>query len=264
MDAGVVDYKLCAHHFTCEQCSFDAMVRTENRLSRTAEVVPASAHSAESPADTGASRGQIDSSNSADEHGARMLRNFLRTVGRQTLPDDRLYSSNHTWAKADGDGRYVLGVDHFIGTILPSDQSVAFSVLPTHIKAGEPYAWIVANGETVAVRSPIAGTIGEHNASLADRSCVIHSDPYGKGWIAKIHPDDERPVASLQQADRFASTLSRDAERFEKTIRTAFRHARPGSGATMYDGGTAVDDFAAMLGTKKIYHILEQFLRSKK
>ncbi len=251
MDAGVVDYKLCTCLFKCDECEFDAQIRTHTNAARSNET-----HQAQAQPVT-----PVRSSRSADDYYAMMLQNVLRSIEGQSLPEDRFYSSQHTWAKEDGDGLYVLGIDHFIGTMLGAAHSVAFSVSPTHIKAGEPYAWIVANGETVAVRSPIAGTIVENNTALADRSSVIHSDPYTKGWIAKIRPDETVSTLTLRRSDKAAQVMKDDCARYEDRIHSELQRLQTHIDSTMYDGGTALENFEEMFGTKKYYELLEGFLR---
>jgi glycine cleavage system H protein len=287
MDAGVVDYKLCTAGFICETCPFDAQIRTEHRFSTLAVAVPAAANREGEPADGGdrerggrsaagghapVSRHDADgeqntaiaTSSSADAWYSSLLQQALRSFDLQPLPDDRMYASNHTWAKQDEDGSYVLGIDHFIGTMLTGMHSVACSIVPTHIKAAEPYAWIVANGETLAVRSPIAGTIVAYNPALGDQSSVIHRDPYGSGWISRIIPTAEDRASLLMPAGEFSPRLRRDTERFEKSIRSKFRALQTVPGGTMYDGGAALSSFEDMLGSMKFYAILERFLRLRR
>jgi glycine cleavage system H protein len=41
------------------------------------------------------------------------------------------------------------------------------------------------------VYAPIAGTVLEVNAGLADEPEKINGDPYGDGWIVRMQPDDD-------------------------------------------------------------------------
>ncbi|HLP16216.1 MAG TPA: hypothetical protein VK470_08165 [Bacteroidota bacterium] len=246
MDAGVVDYKLCNLQFKCDECAFDAQRRREHTSA-------------------GTTAAGAETSASADDACAQTLEQMLRAIELTPLPSDRVYSMSHAWAKVADDptsGSYLVGIDHFMGTMLASSHSVACSMPGTHVRAGEPYAWIVANGETLALHSPLSGTVSAANHALADRTTVLHSDPYGNGWIAKIMPDTEQRRNALQPAAEFASVLARDAYRFGKMIGAKFHEMRPISGATMYDGGTLQRGFEDMLGTKTYYGILEHFLRS--
>jgi glycine cleavage system H protein len=264
MDAGVVDYKLCNFYFRCDECAFDVQIRTRKNAPHRNEPHPELSPSVHHEK-------KVDSSFSAEEYSAMTLKNVLRTVDRQALPDDRLYSSNHTWAMEEEDGgMYVLGIDHFIGTMLAAGHSIAFSVPPTPVKANEPYAWIVANGETLAVRSPISGTIVGNNPALAERASALHSDPYGQGWIARLRPDEEVHGAPFQTASRFAHTLHRreevsqamknDCDRYARCIVSELQNLQKHLEGTMYDGGIMLDNFEEILGTPVYYRILERFL----
>ncbi|MGE5315375.1 MAG: glycine cleavage system protein H [Acidobacteriota bacterium] len=256
MEAGVVDYKLCNAGFLCETCAFDAQIRTEKR--RADDGTPGQP----SP-DTGA----IESSGAADACWESALRSLLGAIGSQRLPLDRTYAGNHTWAKKEEDGTYVLGVDHFIGALLPGMQSVACTVVPASIRANEPFAWIVAGGETLAVRSPVAGRLTAGNPLLAERTSLIRTDPYAAGWIARVVPESDHAAMHLADGAAFQAALERDMARFERSIRSKFRRLEPAAlrtlTPTMYDGGMALANFEDMLGARKYYSVVEQFLRSR-
>ena len=40
------------------------------------------------------------------------------------------------------------------------------------------------------IYAPVAGTVVEVNAELADAPEPLNDDPYGEGWICVIEPDD--------------------------------------------------------------------------
>ncbi len=251
MDAGVVDYKLCNCQFKCDECAFDAQVRA---LTGAAHEVDALHETTEH-----AARG-VESSAGATTQYAAAVETVLGSIAKRELPADRVYAPNHTWAKAGDDGMFAVGIDHFIGTMLSSALSVAISMPATHIRAMEPFAWIVANGETLAVCSPVSGTIVENNPALATQSSVVNADPYGMGWIARIRPDDPSADVLYPQGE-MSAMMKNDSIRYERIMRTELQRVQPQSSGTMYDGGTVIDNFEAILGTKKLYEILERFLR---
>ncbi|HLP17171.1 MAG TPA: hypothetical protein VK470_12985 [Bacteroidota bacterium] len=254
MDAGIADYKLCPLDFKCEECEFDAQIRKRKDTPRWNEKNPPTSQRTPS----------VDSSTSADDACAQTLEQMLHMIELTPLPSDRVYSMSHAWAKVADDptsGSYLVGIDHFMGTMLASSHSVACSMPGTHVKAGEPYAWIVANGETLALHSPLSGTVSAANHALADRTTVLHADPYGNGWIAKIMPDDAFAMEQLKQSDEMRHVMHEDRKRYEYYIQAELLNLRKHLAGTMYDGGTVLDNFEDILGTKKYYAILEQFLR---
>jgi len=255
MDAGVVDYKLCNCQCKCDECAYDAQVRARTGAAQGAVQAP----DAQAGMPGTAGRG-VESSAAADTQYAAAMERLLDSIGAHEFPSDRLYAANHTWAKADDDGMFIVGIDHFIGTMLSSALSVAISMPSTHIRAMEPYAWIVANGETLAVCSPVSGTIVENNPALVSQSSVINADPYGMGWIARIRPDDAGADALRRQSE-MAGAMKQDRIRYERMMNRELQRLQPQSAGTMYDGGIVIDTFEAILGTKKHYEILERFLR---
>ena len=228
MDAGVADYKLCPLDFKCEECEFDAQIRKRKDTPRWNEKNPPTPQRTPS----------VDSSASAEDACTQSLQHVLRSIDQTPLPSDRLYSRSHAWAKASGDqnGVYLLGIDHFMGAMLASAHSVACSMPGTHVKASEPYAWIVANGETLAAHAPVSGTIIGTNPALADRTSVLHADPYEKGWIAKIRPDDASCTERLDQSDDVLLVMHEDRDRYEQCIQSELQNLQKHLAGTMYDG----------------------------
>ncbi len=58
-------------------------------------------------------------------------------------------------------------------------------------------------GLLVVVRGPIAGTVVEVNADLADAPNRLNEDPYGEGWICIIQPDDASQLDALLDAEGY-------------------------------------------------------------
>jgi glycine cleavage system H protein len=253
MDAGIADYKLCPLEFKCEECEFDAQIRKRKDTPRWNEKKQPTSQRPTS----------VDSSTSADDACTQTLQRVLVEIDQTPLPSDRMYSTTHAWAKSSDDagGLFLVGIDHFMGVMLASAHSVACSMPGTHVKAGEPYAWIVANGETLALHAPMAGTVSSTNHTLTDRTSVLHTDPYGNGWIAKIIPDDASGMEQLKQSDEMLHVMVEDRNKYEYYIQAELLNLRKHLAGTMYDGGTVLDNFEDILGTKKYYAILEQFLR---
>ena len=47
------------------------------------------------------------------------------------------------------------------------------------------------------IHAPVSGTVVEINSALEDDPDFINEDPYGKGWIYKIRPDNMQDVDTL-------------------------------------------------------------------
>ena len=54
---------------------------------------------------------------------------------------------------------------------------------------------------------PVCGEILEVNSELEDKPELINEDPYGKGWIVKIKPDDVSKAESLLSAADYQNLI---------------------------------------------------------
>ncbi len=75
----------------------------------------------------------------------------------------------------------------------------------------------VASIETVKVNislpSPVTGIVHEVNSSLQETPELINQDPYGKGWIAVVEPNDmESQLSGLFGAEAYLDLARRQAE----------------------------------------------------
>lgn len=98
-----------------------------------------------------------------------------------------LYHPNETWAREE-EGLIVVGVTDFLQT---NSGDVAFLEAPevgAELTQGGEAGIIETIKTTVALISPVSGTVAEVNSALEDAPELINSDAYGAGWIMKIKP----------------------------------------------------------------------------
>jgi glycine cleavage system H protein len=55
---------------------------------------------------------------------------------------------------------------------------------------------------------PISGTVTKINESLEDEPECVNSDPYGKGWLVKISPEDPDNRKSLISSKEYEDFIS--------------------------------------------------------
>jgi glycine cleavage system H protein len=114
-------------------------------------------------------------------------------------PDDRRYTSEHEWAKADGDLVVVGITDHAQDAL----GDIVFLELP---EVGRQLAQNEALGVVESVKavsdiySPIGGEVVEVNEALVTSPEIINRDPYEAGWMIKVRPADPAGVDTLMSA----------------------------------------------------------------
>jgi glycine cleavage system H protein len=106
------------------------------------------------------------------------------------FPEDRCYHPEHNvWLKSEAPGVVVLGATSF-GVAL-AVEFVAYIPKPvgTEVDAGRAVGLLELVKTIVSVRTPVAGTILEHNAAAVADPAVISADPYGAGWLVRLKVD---------------------------------------------------------------------------
>ncbi len=102
------------------------------------------------------------------------------------FPDDRLYHSDHLWAQEQPDGSWLIGVTDYAQDQLGSVIFVDLPQTAASFEQGQSCASIESVKVTSDAIMPIAGTIAEINADLADTPELLNSDPYGQGWLVRV------------------------------------------------------------------------------
>ncbi|EXA65703.1 glycine cleavage system H protein [Acinetobacter baumannii 348935] len=79
--------------------------------------------------------------------------------------------------------------------------------LDSHITAGEQTGVVESVKTASDIHAPVSGTVVEINAALEDDPDFINDDPYGKGWIYKIKPDNMADVEKLLSNTEYEAGL---------------------------------------------------------
>jgi glycine cleavage system H protein len=117
------------------------------------------------------------------------------------LPDDRLYTSEHEWAKQDG-GRLVVGITDYAQDQLGDVVFVGLPEPGSEVTAGQPLGEVESTKSVSDVYSPVTGRVVEKNLEVEQSPELINTDPYGKGWLVVIEPR-EGGGDSLLSADDY-------------------------------------------------------------
>lgn len=118
------------------------------------------------------------------------------------FPEELKYSEEHEWLRIEGDVAYI-GITDFA-------QSELGEIVYVDIETeGETIAKDAVFGSVEAVKTvsdlfmPIGGEILEFNAELEDKPELVNSDPYGKGWMIKVKPDNIKDAEALLSAEAY-------------------------------------------------------------
>ena len=122
------------------------------------------------------------------------------------------YSPDGLWIMPEA-GLLRIGMADFVQQ---RNGDIAFATLTTtgaELNAGDEIASIETVKVNFSLPSPIKGRIVEVNASLQDSPELINQEPYGRGWLVILQPEDlERDRAALMTAEAYSNLARQQAE----------------------------------------------------
>ena len=130
-----------------------------------------------------------------------------------TFPDDLLYLVEHdVWARPGAEGEVTVGITA-LGIRLSGEIYMCRpKPVGSDVAQGRAIAVVELAKAIVSVKSAVSGRVIAINPRLADEPELVHRDPYGAGWIARLQwlsPDDDR--ALLLDADAARPALEQHA-----------------------------------------------------
>ena len=123
------------------------------------------------------------------------------------------YTRTHCWVREEDNGEVTVGITDYAQEQM-SDLTFV-ELLPDageHVEEDAEIATLESVRATNEVYSPVAGTVTAVNQELADQPELVNSDPFGKGWLVKLKPDDGADLGNLLDADAYEEILPSDDE----------------------------------------------------
>jgi glycine cleavage system H protein len=121
------------------------------------------------------------------------------------VPDDRRYTREHEWARAEG-GRIVIGITDYAQDQLGDVVFVGLPEPGTEVTAGEPLGEVESTKSVSDIYSPVSGEVVERNDDVEATPELVNSDPYGEGWLVVVEAS-ETSLDELLSADDYRRFL---------------------------------------------------------
>lgn len=123
------------------------------------------------------------------------------------FPQDLRYSSEHTWARREGD-RVTVGITDFAQEEL---GEVLFLELPQvggSVTAGESFGVVESVKAVSDLFAPVSGTVVAVNVRLDDAPELVNGEPYGEGWMIVIEASNPDDWQALLSAADYQATIT--------------------------------------------------------
>ena len=112
------------------------------------------------------------------------------------IPEELKYTEEHEWVRIE-DNIAVVGITDFAQGELGDIVYLEIDTLDSKIDSNEVFGTVEAVKTVSYLFMPITGKVIEVNPSLEDKPELVNEDPYGEGWIIKIHITEESQIDSL-------------------------------------------------------------------
>lgn len=135
-----------------------------------------------------------------------------------SFPADLYYLVEHdVWARLEEDGTATVGITS-LGIKLSGEIYMCRArPVGTVVEQGRAIAVVELAKAIVSVKSAVSGTVLAVNPQLDAAPQLVHTDPYGEGWIARLAPADfERDRAQLAQGDGVLAVMAQHAAAFRE------------------------------------------------
>jgi len=105
------------------------------------------------------------------------------------VPENLYYTKEHEWLKVQGDAA-IMGITDYAQKSLHEIVFVDLPEVGRKVKQMESIGTVESVKAVSEIYTPISGEIIEVNTELNEKPELVNQDPYGKGWIAKIQPEN--------------------------------------------------------------------------
>lgn len=120
---------------------------------------------------------------------------------------DLSYTKNHCWVREEN-GDLVVGITDYAQEQLSDLTFIEFLTgVGDRIEADSEIVTLESVKSVNEVYAPVSGEVLAVNEDLVMQPEIVNSDPYGKGWLIRIRPDDPEAVSSLLDLDGYESLL---------------------------------------------------------
>lgn len=118
-------------------------------------------------------------------------------------PNDRKYTKEHEWAKADGGETIVMGITDHAQELLTDVVYVELPKPGRKVKQMQPIAVVESVKSVSDIFAPVSGEVIEVNQALEATPELVNKDAFGAGWIAKIRMEAPVELDALMTAEQY-------------------------------------------------------------
>ena len=123
------------------------------------------------------------------------------------VPENLRYTERHEWIRLEGKEAFV-GITDYAQGELGDVVFVEIETLGETISQGEAFGTIEAVKTVSDLFMPASGKVLEVNPKLNSEPELVNKDPYGEGWMIRIHVNDASELSKLLSPADYKAMIS--------------------------------------------------------
>ena len=120
-------------------------------------------------------------------------------VDGYNVPEGLYYSEDFEWAKVEGD-KVRMGITDYAQKQLREIVYVEIPGAGTELKQNEPFGTVESVKSVSDLKAPVSGTVEQVNPEVTGKPELLNEDPYSKGWLLIIKPNNMDELKNLMDA----------------------------------------------------------------
>jgi glycine cleavage system H protein len=124
-------------------------------------------------------------------------------------PKNLRYATTHEWAFLEG-GICTVGITKFAVQQLTDVVYIELPNIGDHVFNGDSFGEIESVKAVSDMYSPVDGEVSAINEPLLNDPAAVTTDPYGKGWLAKIKVEKGTNLNHLLTLEQYEKQIASD------------------------------------------------------
>ena len=120
------------------------------------------------------------------------------------VPANLKYTKSHEWVRTEADGTITVGITEHAQDLLGDLVFIDLPEVGGQLAATQEAAVVESVKAAADVYAPVAGTVTEVNAALADAPELVNQDAYA-AWLFKMTPADVGDLDALLDAAAYTA-----------------------------------------------------------
>ncbi len=130
------------------------------------------------------------------------------------IPSDLHYTTEHEWVRRSAEDTIRVGITDFAQSALGDVVFVQLPDVGAELTAGDSFGEVESTKSVSDLYAPVSGKVSAVNGELEGTPQLLHSDPYGDGWLLELQVDGtgvaelDAAIAGLLDAEAYRGTLT--------------------------------------------------------